>query len=374
MGMEGMSAAYRLFAHFKRGFSAVYTMADQNTYIGCRASAVRLLHHTQAFHYAQLYGRWYENRAEPPPLPLDLETLQQEAKRRLGFAFTQTAATAEALYQRGLIRNPQAEHHVIGAQTAAYLLDIVQGLPTVFPEETAAVSAMLVSGEVPRGLMDHAAVACHRMLLPGAGSGHACSALSARQAALYDLICRWFLASFLPAHGYARVTLRWNLGGYRFTTLQDVTVIPGWSVVLADPHFQDWGLDLANLDARQPLDAVDLVEVGAEDPDKPRVFLGPCPKCSQGQVVEMPEIYACNNWRQGCRFRVPRRLLQRGIGREHARQLMEGQATDVIRGFTLASGRLFDARLRPAGNGVVLQPVWQGARTWREGCGEGDPE
>lgn len=369
-----MAKAFRLFARFKKGFSALYTRAEQGVDMPSREAALRLLRMVKGLHYGRLHSKWYESRQMEPPRPLNLGTLQLEARRRLGFAFAKTAAIAATLHRQGLIRNPHADGLVIGPATPDYLLAVVRTLPEAFREEKQIAADLLLAGAVPEVLFDQAATQSRSMLLPGFRPREARGFPSADETALHDLICRWFIAGFLPSHAVNRVALHWVIGGHCFTTIQDITAALGWAAILENLEFSNAGLDPTDVDERQPLNGFEVIEVGDDNPEGTLLFLGPCPLCGQGQVEARTDIYACSNRPRGCRFRLPKRKLDWRIGPEHARQLMEHGFTDVIQGMALANGRGSAARLKLVGDEVVLQPVWNGDHQFREAYGAEDSE
>jgi DNA topoisomerase IA len=362
-----MAVSYHLFAHFQRGFSALYTEADRGVDLGSWERAVDLLHNLQGFHVPRFSYKWYEKRLSPPPLPLDVKTLKGEAKRRLGFTPKQTIALSKSLHRKGLITTLNTANRAVGSGLTSRLQDTAQGLPETFHEEKQRAFMQLQTDGVPPNFRDRACNAPRPILLPGHCPPERGRPSTSDEGALYDLVCRIFLAGLLPAHEYTRVTLHWNLGGHRFANYQDTTVIQGWTTVLDDLELRNWGIDPANIEQHQLLDSLDAVQVGDLDPDHPRVFIGCCPKCGQGQVEEKQEHYACNNWHQGCRFQIAKQLFGKHIGLEHARQLVVNGATEMIPDFTLASGRRFDARFRLANNKVIVQPAWRMTLRYPEG-------
>lgn len=71
-----------------------------------------------------------------------------------------------------------------------------------------------------------------------------------------------------------------------------------------------------------------------------------CPKCKDGYVTKRKNLYGCTNYKNGCDFTLPNKLLEKNITNKHIKDLCEKNMTDEIKGFiSKKSGKSFNTRL-----------------------------
>ncbi|UBH09801.1 type IA DNA topoisomerase [Macrococcus armenti] len=71
-----------------------------------------------------------------------------------------------------------------------------------------------------------------------------------------------------------------------------------------------------------------------------------CPKCKDGYVTKRKNLYGCTNYKNGCDFTLPNKLLEKNITNKHIKDLCENNMTDEIKGFiSKKSGKSFNTRL-----------------------------
>ncbi|NQU54725.1 MAG: DNA topoisomerase 3 [Bacteroidetes bacterium] len=58
-----------------------------------------------------------------------------------------------------------------------------------------------------------------------------------------------------------------------------------------------------------------------------------CPKCSKGKVLKGKNAYGCNQWKEGCDFRVPFVFMDKKLTDKQVQRLIEKKATTMIKGF-----------------------------------------
>ncbi|HBP18230.1 MAG TPA: hypothetical protein DEA08_10610, partial [Planctomycetes bacterium] len=164
----------------------------------------------------------------PPPLLHHLTSLQQEANRRYGLTADQTLQAAQALYEkRKLITYPRTDSRHLTRDVAAGLRAVVAAV-ACGPYAQAA-QGLLAGGLPPLGrrYVDDAKVGDHHAIVPTASAPNL-DALPQREARVYDLIVRRFLAAFHPPAIYARSRIDAEVAGELLRANGRVRLDPGW--------------------------------------------------------------------------------------------------------------------------------------------------
>ncbi|WP_153733305.1 type IA DNA topoisomerase [Sporosarcina obsidiansis] len=73
--------------------------------------------------------------------------------------------------------------------------------------------------------------------------------------------------------------------------------------------------------------------------------VAPCPKCGKGTIVARKSFYGCSNYKNGCKQTFPGLFLKKKITSAQVKLLCTTGKTNVIKGFTSADGKKFDASL-----------------------------
>ena len=76
-----------------------------------------------------------------------------------------------------------------------------------------------------------------------------------------------------------------------------------------------------------------------------RTEVAPCPKCGKGNIIEHPKFYGCSNYKNGCKQTFPGLFLKKKLTVPQVKLLCTKGQTNVIKGFTSADGKKFDASL-----------------------------
>ncbi|HLR43490.1 MAG TPA: topoisomerase C-terminal repeat-containing protein [Pseudogracilibacillus sp.] len=81
---------------------------------------------------------------------------------------------------------------------------------------------------------------------------------------------------------------------------------------------------------------------------KEQTFIGKCPCCKKegGKIQEKGKFYGCSRYRKGCTFTLPKKFLGKAISKTNIKKLLNGERTNLIKGFTSKKGKSFDAYLR----------------------------
>lgn len=81
--------------------------------------------------------------------------------------------------------------------------------------------------------------------------------------------------------------------------------------------------------------------------------VGKCPECG-GEVIRGKYGYQCNNYKNGCKFRINGIICHRVITPLHAKQLLEGGRTEKIDGFVSRNDKQFSAFLKMDNSKIVF--------------------
>ncbi|PIC69926.1 DNA topoisomerase III [Sporosarcina sp. P16b] len=76
-----------------------------------------------------------------------------------------------------------------------------------------------------------------------------------------------------------------------------------------------------------------------------RTEVAPCPRCGKGNIIEHPKFYGCSNYKNGCKQTFPGLFLKKKLTVPQVKLLCTKGQTNVIKGFTSADGKKFDASL-----------------------------
>ncbi len=70
-----------------------------------------------------------------------------------------------------------------------------------------------------------------------------------------------------------------------------------------------------------------------------------CPKCRKGTIIKGRQAYGCDQYREGCRFVVPFRLMQKELNESQTRSLIEKGKTPLIKNLIRSEGDTVQGRL-----------------------------
>lgn len=59
----------------------------------------------------------------------------------------------------------------------------------------------------------------------------------------------------------------------------------------------------------------------------------PCPKCSKGNILKGKNAYGCNQWKEGCDFRLPFVFMEKKLTDKQVERLLKKGATTKLKGF-----------------------------------------
>lgn len=164
---------------------------------------------------------------ELPPRLFDLTSLQVACNKKFGLSAEETLATIQSLYEKKLTTYPRVDTTYLSediyAKVPGILRDLVTPYPTLVPT--------LLSGAPIRKskkVFDNSKITDHHAIIP---TGQRAMGLSDREAKVYDLITRHFIAVFYPDCLISTTQVEGKVQKIKFKTSGKEILDPGWRVV-----------------------------------------------------------------------------------------------------------------------------------------------
>lgn len=174
-----------------------------------------------------------EEKRTPPPLLMDLTSLQREANRRYGFSAAKTLSIAQQLYEKHkTITYPRTDSRFITRDLIPSLkgrLAVLQGI-TVFAPHVAGLLS-LEKLPITGRIVQDAKVRDHHAILP---TERAPSSLTPDEAKIYGLVARAFVGVFMPEMIALHTTVTTQCQDENFITRGKRILQAGWQNIWAD--------------------------------------------------------------------------------------------------------------------------------------------
>lgn len=168
-------------------------------------------------------------KAAPPPLPFDLNSLQQEAGKRFDLSGDQVLEAAQALYETYKITSyPRTECRHLPTSMHSEAPAVLRSILTMEPELASIQSLLDMSRRTKAWNDKEVEKASHHGIIPTVESIDL-ARLSATERQVYGLIRRQYLAQFLLDHQYDETVLTLSSQGHPFASKGKATVEPGWT-------------------------------------------------------------------------------------------------------------------------------------------------
>ncbi|MBF0423308.1 MAG: DNA topoisomerase III [Magnetococcales bacterium] len=205
---------------------------------------------------------------EPPPLPLELSTLQQEASRRWNMSAKRTLEVAQSLYEKHkAVTYPRTDCRYLPTEQFKDAQKVLQAVADNDPG--IAPLAQAANPKIRSKTWDDKKITAHHAIIPTAAKVKV-EGLSREEFLVYDLIRRHYLAQFFPPHEYDATVIDTLINSEAFRASGRVEQTPGWKQVLGQhkeekdsddgedgqglPHVQvgeDAGIEKAKVVAKQ---------------------------------------------------------------------------------------------------------------------------
>ncbi|RKD26511.1 DNA topoisomerase III [Ammoniphilus oxalaticus] len=84
-------------------------------------------------------------------------------------------------------------------------------------------------------------------------------------------------------------------------------------------------------------------------------YIGNCPICNSGKMVDRKTFYGCTEYKKGCSFSISKMIAGKKLTNKNIKDLLEKKVTAKIKGFKSRAGKVFEARLFIQNQKVAFQ-------------------
>lgn len=166
---------------------------------------------------------------EQPPLPFDLNSLQQYASKRWGYTAQQTLDAAQALYEtHKAIHYPRTDSRYLPKSMHEEAFETLQALMLSDPSVSGLVAGADTSS-MSRAFND-SKVTAHHGIIPTTAKVNI-EAMSEIEARLYDAIRRFYIAQFYADFQFSRTLIEVESCGHTFAAKGKTPLKQGWKVL-----------------------------------------------------------------------------------------------------------------------------------------------
>lgn len=220
---------------------------------------------------AQVKSVKRDHKKVAPPLPYNLSALQIDASKAFGMSAQQVLDICQGLYERHkLITYPRSDCRYLPKEHFAQAPQVINAIKTNSPHLGQQGELLLKADFDPSRkskAWNDKQVAAHHAIIPTEKSlakQTTSSPLSQHETKVYGLICRNYLAQFLPHHQYDAVKAEIEIGSGRFIAAAKQVIAEGWKNIFIKGRSQP----------------------SAEQTDDPQLLL---PPLSEGQALKSLE-------------------------------------------------------------------------------------
>ncbi len=162
---------------------------------------------------------------ESPPKLFDLTSLQIECNNKIGLSADETLKTVQSLYEKKVVSYPRVDTVFLPDDIYPKIPGILQGLSNYQSEVAPLLAAKIRKS---KKVFNNNKVTDHHAIIPtGAAAGN----LYDREANVYDIITRRFIAAFYPDCIVSNTTVLAESAGYAFRVKGKQILEPGWRVI-----------------------------------------------------------------------------------------------------------------------------------------------
>jgi DNA topoisomerase-3 len=175
-----------------------------------------------------------DTRTETPPLPYSLADLQMDAGRRLSMSAQAVLDACQSLYEtHRLVTYPRSDCAYLPEGQLAQASDVLTAIRAQAPALDDA--ARKADWTKRSKAWNDRKVTAHHAIVPTPTPRRDVASLSGSERAVYQLVCRRYLAQFYPPHTYLQTTIELDVAGDRFEASGRQTTKLGWKALYADP-------------------------------------------------------------------------------------------------------------------------------------------
>lgn len=188
-------------------------------------------------------------KKQAAPLPFSLSSLQLLANRKFGLGAQEVLDIAQELYEAKLTTYPRSDCNYLPETQLGDAAKILAGLPAEYADLVRQADPSRKSSA-----WNDSKITAHHAIIPTGQSAQ----LQGKQAQVFDLIVRAYLAQFFAPYTYRQTSIVLDVAGETFAASGKVPLSPGWKAVYgAMVEDEDESEDKAgDSDAKQTLPAL----------------------------------------------------------------------------------------------------------------------
>ncbi|MDX5420634.1 MAG: DNA topoisomerase 3 [Hymenobacteraceae bacterium] len=202
---------------------------------------------------------------ESPPKLFDLTSLQIECNNKLSLSADETLKTVQSLYEKKVVSYPRVDTTFLPDDIYPKIPDILQGLSNYGQEVAPLLQSKI---KKTKKVFNNNKVTDHHAIIPtGAAAGN----LYGREADVYDIITRRFIAAFYPDCIVSNTTVMAESAGYTFKVRGKQILEPGWRVLYGaeDVKSSDAPAGKEGKEEEEAAGVLPHFEVGEHGPHEP---------------------------------------------------------------------------------------------------------
>ncbi|OKL38457.1 type IA DNA topoisomerase [Pontibacter flavimaris] len=162
---------------------------------------------------------------EAPPKLFDLTSLQIECNNKHGMSADETLKTVQSLYEKKVVSYPRVDTTFLPDDIYPKIPGILGGLSNYRQEVAPLLQSKI---RKTKKVFNNNKVTDHHAIIP---TGDAAGNLYGREADVYDIITRRFIAAFYPDCTVSNTTVLAESAGYSFRVRGKQILDPGWRVL-----------------------------------------------------------------------------------------------------------------------------------------------
>lgn len=167
-----------------------------------------------------------EPKTKGQPKSLSLTDVTVLASKNFGYSAATVLATCQSLYEtHKLTSYPRTDCAYLPESQFADAPAILEALKSVVPELESLISG--ANAKIKSKTWNDAKVTAHHGIIPTVQTGDA-SKLTEEERSIHNLIVRYYLAQFYPAHEYLNTTVELEVSGEKFVAHGNVVTKNGW--------------------------------------------------------------------------------------------------------------------------------------------------
>lgn len=219
-----------------------------------------------------------KEKKEAAPLPYSLSSLQTAANKKFGFGAQEVLDIAQELYEAKLTTYPRTDCNYLPEAQLADASAILAGLPGSYAGLVAQADVSLKSKA-----WNDKEITAHHAIIPTGQTAE----LKGKQAQVFDLIARAYLAQFFPAYTYRQTSIVLEVAGESFAASGKMPLLPGWKTVFGATQDEDEDAKDEDKEGKQTLPVLTNGEsVSCESANVDSKKTTPPKRFTEGDLIE----------------------------------------------------------------------------------------